>query len=71
MTYGIFSMESGSALAWCESMDDAIGTVRAITEGEPDALEVVSITTFSDTGEPGEVLHGAELVEAMRGSVAA
>ncbi len=66
MTYGIFSLESGNALAWFASQDEALDAVRQIIEGEPDAIDAVGLMEFDDRGHPSAALQGQELVAAAR-----
>lgn len=64
MTYGIFSMESGNALAWYDSEAEALEAAHRLLRAEPDAVESVALMEFDDRGHPqhswlGQDLHAA------------
>lgn len=67
MTYGIFTLDSGTALAWFDSPRDAFEAVIQIAESEPDAVENLGFMEFDDDGEPTHALQGQELVNAAGG----
>jgi hypothetical protein len=71
MKYGIFGLESGSALAWYESADAAFDAVRQIAESEPEAIDGLGLLEFDDNGAPRNSLQGQDLLNQAGGVVAA
>ena len=71
MTYGLFALGSGAALAWYSSPEEAYEAVRNIVGTEPDAVESLGLIEFEDNGTPGRALEGDELVNAAQSGVAA
>jgi hypothetical protein len=63
--YGIFSLESGNALEWFDSDDDAIDALKRLVAEEPEAVEAVGVMEFDDAGHPTWSLFGAQLVQAL------
>jgi hypothetical protein len=59
MTYGIFS-SAGNLIAWCDSRDAALRTLRDLIEEEPEAAEDVAAIPVTETGRPcGEAILGS------------
>jgi hypothetical protein len=71
MTFGIISLESGSALGWFDSEAAVFAAARKILEEEPDALDSFGVTRFDDSGHPVESWHGEALLLATRSHVPA
>jgi hypothetical protein len=64
MTYGIFNLDSGNALAWYDSQPEALAAVGKLLGGEPDSAESVGLMEFDDNGHPTQSLLGQELAAA-------
>jgi hypothetical protein len=63
MIYGIFS-SSGNLIAWCESRDSALETLRHLVEAEPEAADDVAAIPVTETGRPcGEAILGSIALE--------
>jgi hypothetical protein len=58
MKYGIFSLESGSALAWYGSADAAFDAVRQIAESEPEAIDGLGLLESTTTARRGTPFRG-------------
>jgi len=67
MTFGIFSIESGNALSWFSSEEEAFSAVRTILQSEPEAIDSLGLMDFDDRGHPFRAWHGQELQDAARG----
>ena len=67
LTYGIISLETGTALHWFDSETAAFAAARKILEGEPDALDTFGVARFDDSGHAVESWTGKTLLEASRG----
>lgn len=65
MTYGIFSLESGSAIAWFDSEEAALDAARQIIDGEPDAVNSIGVATFDDGGHPEHAVQGPVLRDML------
>lgn len=70
MTYGIFSLDSGNALKWFASEDEAFRAVHAILRSEPDAAGSLGVMAFDDNGHPSGSWHGDALMRAAQGTPA-
>jgi hypothetical protein len=59
MTYGIFS-SPGNLIAWCDSQDAALETLRHLAEAEPEAADEVAAIPVTETGRPcGKAILGS------------
>jgi hypothetical protein len=62
MTYGIFS-SAGNLIAWCDSHDAALKTLRDLIEEEPEAADDVAAIPVTETGRPcGEAILGSTAI---------
>jgi hypothetical protein len=63
MTYGIFST-TGNLIAWCDSKDAALETLRHLVEAEPETADDVAAIPVTETGRPcGEAILGSTALE--------
>ncbi len=51
MTYGIFS-SAGNLIAWCESHEDALATLRNLIADDPTAADDLAAIPVTATGRP-------------------
>lgn len=51
MTYGIFS-SAGNLIAWCDSREDALTTLRNLIADDPTAANEVAAIPVTATGRP-------------------
>jgi hypothetical protein len=63
MTYAIFS-SAGNLIAWCDSRDAALKTLRDLIAEDPEAADEVAAIPVTETGRPcGEAILGSTAVE--------
>jgi hypothetical protein len=63
MTYGIFNVESGNALAWFDSQEAAYAAVLRMADAEPEAIDELGLLAYGDDGAPlGPAVMGEELI---------
>jgi hypothetical protein len=70
VTYGIFNLDSGNAIAWYDSADAAFRAALRIAEQEPEAVDSLGLMEFDDDGTPRQALEGQELINAATGVAA-
>jgi hypothetical protein len=51
MRYGVFS-SAGNLIAWCESREDALATLRNLIADDPTAAEDLAAIPVTATGRP-------------------
>lgn len=51
MTYGIFS-SAGNLIAWCDSREEALTTLRILIEDDPTAADDLAAIPVTATGRP-------------------
>jgi hypothetical protein len=66
MKYALFSLASGTAIAWFDSEEESADAVLQLAETEPEAIDNIGLTLFDERGRPEDSLHGEELLEAAR-----
>jgi hypothetical protein len=71
VTYGIWNLEAGSAIAWFDSTRDAYEAVLLIAATDPAAIDELGLVTYTDDGAPtGEAMIGQELINEAQGVLA-
>lgn len=74
-TYALWDAETGNVVAWFDSEDDALATVRdALGGADPESAETLFLSREDEDGQPSLIAEGPELIaraEALPSTIVA